>query len=159
MNNDGRNEISIWTFLDAGAEPVSHFKFSEFEDKDRFVMVHQSVPFSLEMLRHDLGKHYKREVCIRITGATRTPARNRALAARLGWVSQGGKVSANSRHLARYGGVAVDIVAYFWDTKKPVRIEVPQCVLGGFARGLFDFVKDDYADGHVHCDNRKRAGA
>ena len=75
------------------------------------------------------------------------------LAARLGWADEGGAVARQSKHLAKFGGVAVDVVARVAST----RGLVPQAALGDVCRRYFDWVKDDYADGHVHADNRSYA--
>ena len=58
-----------------------------------------------------------------------------------------------SKHLAEFGGIAVDVIAVVARTRE----RVPQKKLGEVCRCYFDWVKDDYADGHVHADNRARA--
>lgn len=58
--------------------------------------------------------------------------------------------SRDSMHLAKYGGIAVDLVAVVASS----RHRVPQSTLGDVCRRYFDFVKDDYRDGHVHADLR-----
>ena len=113
-------------------------------------MVHSSVVVALEKVRRDLCAACGEEVAVLVRDATRTERDLHALAARFGWTDEGGLVSRDSKHLARYGGVAVDIVARVVRTKE----RVAQQVLGEVCRRYFDFVKDDYADGHVHVDNR-----
>ena len=86
-----------------------------------------------------------------VTDAVRTQADLERLA-RYGWVDQGGTVARQSKHLAVYGGIAVDLVAMVASTRR----RIPQKTLGALCRRHFDWVKDDYADGHVHADNRIR---
>ena len=148
----GRNNIPLLTLLDGA--PVSHFKLREFENRSGLAMVHASVLLSLEKTRRDLCERYGEEVWILITDAVRTPEDLQRLAARYGWADQGGTVARRSKHLAEFGGIAVDMVAVIART----RARVPQEVLGGLCRKHFSFVKDDYKDGHVHADNRKVEG-
>lgn len=147
----GRNDISLTTLLDG--VPVSHFKLREFENAEGLAMVHVSVPVSLERVRRDLGALYGETVWVIITDAVRTRADLERLAARYGWTDEGGQVARQSRHLAEYGGIAVDIIARVART----RTLVPQGEVGRVCRRHFDWVKDDYTDGHVHADNRSRA--
>lgn len=133
----------------------SHFKFREFANRDGVAVVHPALLTGLELLRTDLGELAGEEVCIRITDATRTQDDLEALAERLGWADEpGGLVSRISRHLVRYGGIAADIEAYIKSTDEPV----PQSVVTEMAGEHFDYVKGDYDDGHVHVDQRERAG-
>lgn len=129
-----------------------HFSLHEFENNEGWCMVHPSVIVSLEAVRADMCKQYGEEVAIYITGSTRTEKRNRELAARYGYTDEGGAVSRTSKHLPEFGGVAVDFYAY----KKSNGRRVSQKKLGEIARQYFDFVKDDYKDGHVHGDNRNK---
>jgi hypothetical protein len=85
----------------------------------------------------------------------RTEAELAALAARLGWTDEGGSVSRDSMHLTKYGGIAVDLVGVVASS----RHRVPQTTLGEVCRRYFDFVKDDYRDGHVHADLRAHLGS
>lgn len=149
--SSGRNDVRLMTHLDGAW--VSHFRLREFENAEGLAMVHSSVLESLERTRRDLGAMAGEEVWIIITNALRTEEDLERLAARLGWVDEGGLVARNSRHLARFGGIAVDIVARVARTHRAI----PQRTLGEVCRRHFDFVKDDYADGHVHADNRTRA--
>ena len=131
----------------------SHFRMCEFENRDGFVMVDDSVLRSLELVRRDLGAQYGHAVRIMITSGTRTIADNERLGKVLGWTDAGGAVARNSRHLAKYGGVAVDIVAshmvnFAW-------VSIPQERLASTCRDHFAYVKADYRDGHVHADNRE----
>ncbi len=144
----GRNRVKLYTEIDD--ELVSHFSLREFENAYGFVMIHASVPRALELVRRDLCHEASDEVEIVITDALRTEEELRHLARRYGWTDEGGTVSRNSRHLARYGGIAVDIVARVRSTGA----RLPQERVGAVCRRYFDFVKDDYPDGHVHADNR-----
>ena len=145
-----RNNIPLLTWLHG--RPVSHFRLYEFESRSGFVMLHPTVLTALELTRRDLNEAMQRPVQIIITGATRTQEDNDALGARLGYTDSGGLVSRNSRHLAKFGGIAVDFYAQHADDRS--RIHPAQVHL--FARDHFDFVKSDYADGHVHADQRER---
>jgi hypothetical protein len=146
----GRNDVRLVTEIDG--EEVSHFKLREFENRDGLVMLHASVLDSLERVRRELCAAAGEDVWIIVTDGVRTQADLERLAARLGWVDEGGAVARNSKHLAKFGGVAVDVVAKVAST----RALVPQAALGAVCRRYFDWVKDDYADGHVHADNRSR---
>ena len=144
----GRNRVRLYTEIDG--ELLSNFSLREFENPHGFVMVHASVPRSLELVRRDLCRDAGEEVQMIITHALRTEEELRKLARRYGWTDEGGTVSRNSRHLARYGGIAVDVVARVRRTGR----RIPQSRVGVVCRTYFDFVKDDYPDGHVHADNR-----
>ncbi|MCP4640199.1 MAG: hypothetical protein GY851_07195 [bacterium] len=146
----GRNDIPLLTLLDG--EPCSHFRLREFENHDGMAMVHAATLESLERVRRDLSAQAGEEVYVVVTDAVRTSTDLDRLAARLGWTDQGGAVSRSSKHLARFGGIAVDIVAKVART----RHRIPQKALGRVCRRHFDWVKDDYRDGHVHADNRER---
>lgn len=143
-----RNDVRLMTVLDG--EVVSHFKLREFENGDGLAMVHPSVLESLERVRRDLCAMAGEEVLIMITSAVRTEADLERLAGRHGWVDEGGTVARDSKHLAKYGGIAVDLVAR---ARKGGAL-VAQRTLGSVCRRHFDWVKDDYRDGHVHADNR-----
>ncbi|PCJ51730.1 MAG: hypothetical protein COA73_17000 [Candidatus Hydrogenedentota bacterium] len=144
----GRNDISLMTLLDG--EQVSHFRLREFENRDGLAMVHPSVLLSLERVRRDMSGAFGEETWLIITDAVRTDGDLKRLAARFGWIDEGGKVSRDSKHLTRYGGIAVDLVAVLAESRE----RVSQPSLGRACRKYFDWVKDDYADGHVHADNR-----
>ena len=148
---NGRNTPRLLITVDG--EPCSHFRLREFENRQGLAMVHGTVLESLERLRADLCRMAGEEVWVIITDAVRTQDDLCRLADRLGWVDEGGAVARNSRHLARFGGIAVDLVAVLARSRK----RVPQEVLGQLCRRHFDWVKDDYHDGHVHADNRDRA--
>lgn len=147
----GRNDVPLLCMLDG--RPVSHFKLSEFENRDGLAMVHPRALEALERVRRDLGRRYGSEVWVIITDAVRTQADLERLAARLGWTDAGGAVSRDSKHLAKYGGIAVDLIAVAADTGR----RLPQRLVGDICRRHFDWVKDDYADGHVHADQRNSA--
>lgn len=136
-------------------EPASHFRLREFENAEGLAMVHATLLESLECVRRDLSAMKGEDVCVLVKDGVRTNADLARLAARLGWTDQGGAVSRDSKHLAKYGGIAADLVAVVARTKE----RVPQRVLGSVCRRYFDWVKDDYKDGHVHADNRTRAAA
>jgi len=144
----GRNRVRLYT--EVGGELVSHFWLREFESAAGFVMIHASVPRSLELLRRDLCREEGEEAEVLVTDAVRTEDDLLRLARRYGWTDEGGAVSRDSRHLAMYGGVAVDIVARVRGSGHAVS----QARLGAVSRRYFDFVQDDYPDGHVHADNR-----
>ena len=148
-----RNNIKLWTEIDG--QLVSHFKMREFENKDGLVMVHSSLLQSLEQVRRDLSAICKKDVSINITDSIRTQAELETLASHYGWIDEGGTVSRRSKHLAEFGGIAVDLVAVVVATKG----RVPQEKLGRVCRRYFDWVKDDYGSGHVHADNRYKAAA
>jgi len=139
-----RNRIPMYTNLGDPAtafaetsEMVSHFSLHEFENADGLVMVHPTVLTGLERVRRRLNDSTGGPVSIIVTDAVRTRRDLDRLAERYGWVDEGGRVSRESRHLARYGGI------------------LPQRVVGDACREHFDWVKDDYPDGHVHADNRR----
>lgn len=147
----GRNDIPLTTVLDG--IPVRHFKLREFENEEGLAMVHARTLRSLEEVRRDLGALYGETVWVIITDAVRTRADLERLASRYGWTDEGGLVARQSRHLAAFGGIAADLKARVARTGKAV----PQKTLGKICRRYFDWVKDDYTDGHVHADNRNRA--
>lgn len=144
----GRNDVRLAVLVDG--ESMAHFRLCEFENRDGLAMVHRSVLESLERVRRDLCAAAGEEVWIIVTDAVRSPADLERLAARLGWTDEGGAVARRSKHLAEFGGIAVDVVAVVART----RARVPQKKLGTVCRRYFDWVKDDYGDGHVHADNR-----
>lgn len=138
---------------DVDGEPVSHFRLREFENPAGLAMVHAATLEALERVRRDLCAQAGEEVWVIITDAVRTPADLERLAARLGWADQGGTVARRSKHLAEFGGIAADLVAVVARTRR----RIPQRTLGAVCRRHFDWVKDDYRDGHVHADQRERA--
>jgi len=146
-----RNDVALVASVDG--ERVTHFRLREFENSDGLAMVHASMLESLERVRRDLCAVCEEEVWIIITGAIRTHAELERLASRLGWTDQGGAVARNSKHLVDFGGIAVDLVAVVARTRE----RIPQETVGEVCRRHFDWVKDDYSDGHVHADNRDRA--
>ena len=150
--SSGRNDVRLLTTLDG--EDLSHFRLREFENRDGLAMVHSATLLSLERVRRELNAMAGEEVWVIVTDAVRTESDLERLAARLGWVDRGGAVSRDSKHLAKYGGIAVDLVAVSAES----RMRVPQGTLGKVCRRHFTWVKDDYADGHVHADNRYLLG-
>jgi len=147
----GRNNVYLVNPLTG--EP-GHFRLREFENRDGIAVVHRVTLESLELVRQTLCALVGETVWVVITDAVRTQADLDRLAGALGWTNQGGAVSRDSKHLLKYGGIAVDLMAVVASTKE----RVPQHELGEVCRRHFDWVKDDYADGHVHADNRDRAG-
>jgi hypothetical protein len=147
----GRNDVRLLVMLDG--EPMSHFRLCEFENGDGLAMVHASMLTSLEGVRRDLCAMAGEDMWVIVTDAVRTPLELERLAARLGWDDEGGAVARQSKHLTSFGGIAVDLVAVIANTRR----RVPQETLGAVCRKHFDWVKDDYSDGHVHADNRDRA--
>jgi hypothetical protein len=150
-NPDMRNDVQLTWEYD-GATIESHFKLREFESEIGLVVVDSELVRRLELVRRDLCEVYRQDVQIVITSGTRTEAENEKLAKRLGWCEDGGAVARDSRHLPKYGGIAVDGYARLrqgatWQI-------VPQKTLGSACRVHFAYVKDDYDDGHVHADCR-----
>lgn len=143
-----RNRVKIATIIDG--ETVSNFSLHEFENGDGLVMVHSTLLESLERTRAELCRKYEQEVCIVITDGIRTPEDLERLAAGYGWIDEGGTVSRESKHLTKFGGIAADFRA----TVKQTGFRIDGGLVGNIAREFFDWVKDDYMDGHVHADNR-----
>ena len=146
----GRNDIRLLAQVDG--KECANFRLREFENANGLAMVHATTLESLERVRRDLCAQANETVWVIVTDALRTPEDLVRLAARLGWADEGGQVSRRSRHLAEFGGIAVDVVAVIARTRE----RIPQRALGAVCRRYFDWVKDDYADGHVHADNRER---
>ena len=153
MPHPGRNDIPLLVTIDG--QDVCHFTLREFENADGLAMVHSATVEGLERVRRDLAVEFGEEVWVIITDAVRTRADLERLAARLGWIDEGGAVSRRSKHLAEFGGIAVDLIAVVART----RARVPQRTLGAICRRYFDYVKDDYTDGHVHADLRTVASS
>ncbi len=139
-----RNDIRL---IDPGTGEPGHFRLREFENNDGLAMVSPGVLWGLERVREELNTGD--EVWIIVTDAVRTDADLERLVVRLGWVDEGGAVSRDSKHLAKYGGIAVDIVATWRDS----RTRFPVLDVAHACRHYFDWVKL-YSDGHVHADNR-----
>ncbi|MCX8065994.1 MAG: hypothetical protein N3G21_12630 [Candidatus Hydrogenedentes bacterium] len=146
----GRNELQLAVEID-GKWVVSHFNLKEFENTQGWAMVHSSVVLSLEKLRAELSRLIGEEVEILITSSTRTEEENNRLGKIYGWITEGGVVSKDSKHLDKYGGVAVD----FYVRTKEKRLVVSEELVANTAVRFFDFVKRGYPDGHIHADNRK----
>jgi len=143
-----RNDVRLLATVDG--EDAAHFRLREFANADGLAMVHPDLLCALERMRRELFAMAGEDVWVIIKDAVRTEADLARLAARLGWVDEGGAVARDSMHLAKYGGIAVDLVAIVAAS----RHRVPQATLGEVCRKHFDYVKDDYADGHVHADLR-----
>ena len=150
-NRDMRNDFLLnWEY--EGVVLESHFRLREFEDEDGLVVIDPGLVQSLELLRRDLSRFYSKDVQIVITSGTRTEADNEKLAERLGWCENGGQVARDSKHLPKYGGIAVDMYARY--REGAIWAVVPQTTLGSACLVHFAYVKADYPDGHVHADNR-----
>lgn len=143
-----RNDVRLLTSVDG--KDAAHFRLREFANADGLAMVHPELLLALERVRRDLAAMIAGDVWVIIKDAVRTEADLVRLAARLGWADEGGSVSRDSMHLAKYGGIAVDLVGIIAAS----RHRVPQTTLGEVCRRHFDYVKDDYRDGHVHADLR-----
>jgi hypothetical protein len=143
-----RNDVRLLSTLDG--EDVAHFRLREFANADGLAMVHPELLLALERVRRELNAMAGEAVLVIVKDGVRTQADLERLAARLGWADKGGGVSRDSKHLAKYGGIAVDLIAVVANT----RHRVPQATLGKVCRRYFDYVKEDYADGHVHADLR-----
>ena len=148
----GRNDVRLSVRVDG--EEQTHFRLCEFENHEGLAMVHRTLLESLERVRRDLTVEAGETVWVILTDSVRTQADLERLAARLGWTDEGGAVSRRSMHLAKFGGIAVDLIAVVARTRK----RIPQEKVGEVCRRHFDWVKDNYGDGHVHADNRRRAG-
>jgi len=146
-----RNNLRIAVELN-GQWVITHFKLKEFENENGWVMIHRSVIVSLTKVREELAKQHGDEVEIIITDSTRTPQELEELGNKLGWIDEGGIVARDSKHLEKFGGIAVDFYARFKQSKK----RIPSYQIEGICRKYFDYVKADYTDGHVHADNRRQ---
>ncbi len=145
-----RNRVRL---VDPGTGQAGHFSLYEFENGEGLVAVHLKTLWALERVRADLNASdagREAEIGIHITDGVRTQDDNEALAGRLGWTDEGGKVSRTSKHLVGQGAHGVDFKAMLRGARGA--LVMPE--LGQVARRYFDFVKDDYDDGHVHADNR-----
>ena len=151
-NGDMKNDLRL-SFRDGNEWHLSHFRMAEFANRAGYVMIDDSVIRSLEKVREDLGKQYECDVEVIVTCGVRTLEDNERLAELLGWTDEGGMVARDSQHLAEYGGIAVDIRAQYKDGAAYTR--VPADRVGAACQAHFNYVKADYADGHVHADNRK----
>jgi len=145
----GRNDVQLAVEWD-GQWVVTHFNLKEFENENGWVMIHRSVIISLTKIREELGELFGEEVEIVITDSTRTPQQLEHLGEKLGWIDEGGVVARNSKHLERFGGIAVDFYARFKQSKKRIASSSIEMI----CKKHFDYVKADYADGHIHADNR-----
>jgi len=135
----------------------SHFKLREFQNADGLAMVHSRLLDGLEELRGWLCKLFDEEVWVIITDGIRTQSDLERLAAKYGWIDEGGAVARDSKHLTKYGGIAADIKCFkAQPNQNGVRERIAQAIVGHEARKCFAFVKDDYADGHVHVDQWDR---
>jgi len=131
-----------------------HFKLCEFEDQSdgHLVVLHPLTLERLELLHSALSEEIAHEIAIIVTCGTRTPRSNKQLGNRLGWTDDGGLVSRNSRHLPKFGGIAVDLYAL----DKEVRVLVPTDRVAAIAKRFFDVVLDHYPT-HIHVDLRDSA--
>jgi len=95
----------------------------------------------------------------------RSESDNQALAEtsnRLGWTDAGGLVSRSSKHLTttkdQDGRIVGCVAADFYAIDLYEHERIPQRQVAAVAKLYFDYIKYDYADGHVHADNRYRTG-
>lgn len=146
------NHIKIYTQITYGNITMlqSNFWLDEFQMREGTVILHPTIPVSLEMTRYELNVTEGEEVYIVVTGSTRSKKTNDELGRRHGWVGFGGTVSKDSKHLVENGACAVDFYAAYKASKK----RVDQKTVAKVARKYFDYVNDKYSDGHVHGDNR-----
>ena len=151
MNIARQRRRDVW--LSVERPEGSHFTLREFANAEGLAVVHPAMLEAIERTRASLCEAYGEDVRIRVTCGTRTQADNVRLAARLGWTDEGGTVARDSKHLPRYGGIAVDFYAVTASGQG-----VPQAVVAEHARKFFRYVKSDYADGHVHADMRGVVG-
>ena len=151
MATEHTNRNRIWTLING--ELVSHFRASEFEMTDGRVVIDARIPALLEMVRADIHIGSGNEAAIVVTNTCRTQDDLVRLAGEYGWQENGGRVSRDSKHLVKYGGIAVDIQAYYVESGEPVPIPY----LAQVCRSWFDFVKP--YDDHVHGDIRDGAEA
>jgi hypothetical protein len=143
------NNIKLCSTLDG--ESFSHFKMSEFQNPDGWVMVHPALLRALELTRHALNEISKsKDIRITITDCVRTPQQNYALGRRLGYTDEGGLVSRNSYHLSQYGGIAADFIA--WDASLDKELSAAEVLP---VAALFFHFSKAYTDGHIHGDMRK----
>lgn len=143
------NDIQIYTRIDG--ELISNFRLREFQNALGWVILHDKVPWALEMTRAALNARYPTWLIqILVTNCTRTRQQNEALARKLGWADDGGVVARESFHLVEFGGIAADFVAYSVARKIPI----PAKEVADIAALYFDYVKW-YSDGHIHGDFRK----
>jgi hypothetical protein len=91
------------------------------------------------------------DVQIVITSGTRSPADNKRLADKLGWVGDGGLVARDSRHLPSHGGIAADLYARYRGVDGWIVLQQEDVAIS--CRRYFQYVKADYQDGHIHADN------
>jgi len=131
----------------------THFKLKEFANAKGFAMVHPRLLECLEDLRTSLCGLFDEEIWVIITDSIRTQDDLESLATRYGWIDEGGTVARDSKHLTKYGGIAADIKCFkAQKNDQGVRERISQRIVGHEARKYFAYVKDDYADGHVHVD-------
>ena len=147
------NHIKLRTQITYGNLTMiqENFWLDEFAMAEGAVILHPSVPVSLEMTRYELNITEGEDVYIVVTDSTRSKATNNELGRRHGWTGHGGTVSKDSKHLVENGACAVDFYAVYAKSKK----RVDQKTVAKIARKYFDWVNDKYSDGHVHGDNRK----
>ena len=153
-----RNHVKLITGI--GDLRVSHFSLHEFANEEGVVVLDDTLLIGLELLRNNLNSAVPdraecSEICIRVTDGTRTESGNKALAATHGWTDDvpAGKVSRNSKHLVRHGGIAADIYAYHSGFHGE-EFSVDKDIVAQLAEKYFDYVKSDYGDGHIHIDQR-----
>jgi hypothetical protein len=144
----GTNKIPL--YLRDGRK--SNFSLHEFANREGLVCLHWALLEAVQAVRDDLSAECGEEVALVITDGTRTLDDLKRLAAKLGWIKDGGLVAKDSKHLHRHGGIGVDFKALYASNRKRVQLDVVVRV----SQKHFDWVKS-YKDGHVHGDLRNKA--
>jgi hypothetical protein len=146
------NTNKIYLAAERGTTMFSHFTLDEFQNSEGWAMVSRELLQALEAIRQTIWDTLKTEHAIQITRATVTEEENRALAARLGWTDEGGKVARDSHHLAKYGGAAADIVAYNLKTKAILPANILAKISSLYVPTVIPYPDDN----HVHISVLKR---
>ena len=77
------NDIKIYTSIDG--ELISNFRLREFQNTLGWVILHEKIPWALEMTRSALNSRYPTwRIQLIIRDCTRTRQQNEALARKLG---------------------------------------------------------------------------
>lgn len=156
----GRNDIPLPVIIDG--EIHQNICLYELENQDGLVCVSLSFVMSANLLRRDLNNTYAHEcrtegeigIFVSEHGGVRTDADNERLGEELGWNDEiqpdgkPGRVSRNSKHLVKHGGIAGDLKAKFKISGRILDHKTTQ----RHADKYFDWTK--LYSSHVHCDNR-----
>ncbi len=144
-----RSSVNDIRLIDPVTDLLGHFSLYEFQNINHIACIHKLQLERLEKLRAAISKDQGVECPIIPTSGIRTEEDNRALAVKFGWSDEDGRVSRNSKHLLRYGGIATDILV----TRKGVKSYLPGAYVAQMARPIFAFIKY-YDDDSVHVDSR-----